>query len=169
MLVKYLTFSVIFIGLASNGFAQRSLITGTINPGNKWRTVYIYSRDSSVLGRTDYDGRFKLKHVPYGMHDLTFSCFPYYKDTTIKNICIKKKSKLTFAFSMEETKFRYLSALGDTLCPECHSFKDVVPVIYGMARGEDALLEQQKKAILGGCLIYEGQSKWYCKKDHVFY
>jgi hypothetical protein len=54
------------------------------------------------------------------------------------------------------------------ICPKCKS-KKVVPIVYGMPSTEMLEKLNRDEVALGGCVVIDGQPKWYCNAcDHEF-
>lgn len=51
------------------------------------------------------------------------------------------------------------------ICPECGQKDEVVPIAYGLP-GEKMIKDvEDGKIVLGGCVIEDGQPRWFCKRD----
>lgn len=56
------------------------------------------------------------------------------------------------------------------ICPNCKN--ELSEILYGLVNLEDDELKkeiEEKKIILGGCIIYENSPKYYCRFCYHYY
>lgn len=120
--------------------------------------------------------------------------FPLSKDTTYIdstgsiNINLANPKHRTFYISNGDLKgrvFRFANSfVADTLhrvvipdnsyyayyhkiktCPICGVKKNVLPILYGLPSEKMFKQAEAGRILLGGCIVYDNQPEYYCKKD----
>lgn len=160
---------IIFILVTTVCCGQKATIEGLVfNEATNEPISYalVTATDSIVGAQTDFDGKFKIKHLKSGEYNFYVSSFPYFADTLIKGITVPEKGKVKISFGMREIKIKWLERTENTsTCPVCHTTENVIPILYGLSDGDMVMKQRKREAILGGCLL--GAQNYYCKKDHV--
>jgi hypothetical protein len=111
--------------------------------------------------------------------DLTYE-FENVKSDTI-NIRVVPHSypfgiRYTFFVAQGETKYfemeyspvcQYSKSMGDRTCPTCKKKNKVLPILYGLIFFQNR--REARKYYLGGCVVYDCQPSWFCKRDETMF
>lgn len=52
-------------------------------------------------------------------------------------------------------------------CPVCGKSDEVIPIVYGFPTNKTFEAAEKGKVRLGGCLLEDKASQYYCKRDEV--
>lgn len=52
-------------------------------------------------------------------------------------------------------------------CPKCQNNKNVIPIGYGLPGPEMSKEARKGNIRLGGCVVFDTNPDWYCKKHDL--
>lgn len=125
--------------------------------GRQGRHPY-YSENS----RVSPDGFVKFEGIPAGRYFLTLNCsgFPEF---VVYDIRVKSDTFIDLKISYPPPCQYNVSM---NYCPVCHSDKEVIPIIYGLATSNITGTDSSSpKAKTGGCIIRPCAPSWFCKRN----
>ncbi len=161
--------TLVLIIVCFTGYSQ----TGTIK-GHVYDTVrYEWLRALIIIENDNYradtvsclEGYYTLKNVPRGFYKLTVFVSRY-RVPYLTHIWVAPDSISRLAIHFPQ-KCPYNSK--SKFCPVCRRKSKVVPVWYGFYSSRVYELEKNGEFKLGGCLIFECNPQWYCKRDSTYF
>lgn len=124
--------------------------------------VYLVSCEPDRIVDVKDDLTFKFQNLNAGDYELMFLPFSQtnYLDRSIHIDSVKSTVKIDIDYFY---KCRYNISKNNKTCPKCKKQNRVIPIKYGFFISSNNSQDYWP----GGCIIFNCQPHWYCKRDKI--
>jgi CarboxypepD_reg-like domain len=125
--------------------------------------VQIELLNTKIKTSSDTIGNFTLPNIPEGNYTMRVS-FLGEGHIDFTDVTVKCDSTLQFNIPFPWPCI-YEKSRNNKTCPVCGKQDQVIPIIYGYPNKKMLRKAAKNKILIGGCLVFDCQPNWYCKRD----